>query len=132
LGGVELALRTLNGRGVAVWQCLIPLVVLTTIFTVGRSLIAVRSLGAPETAELLWSFEFRLVLASWVHIDRRIRGFSVPFEFDAFVFFVWPFIVPYYLYRTRGGRGLLLVAGIYGLYLMPYVTAQIARIGLDS
>jgi hypothetical protein len=115
---------------VSVWQCLIPLVVLTTIFTVGRSFLAVHGLGAPGAAELLWTFEFRIVLAWWVSVDRRIRGFSVPFEFDALVFFAWPFIVPYYLYRTRGKRGLFLVTGLYGLYLMPYLTAQIARIAL--
>ena len=125
---LELALRTLNGRTVSVWQCLIPLVVLTIIFSVGRSFVAIHNLGARGAAELLWTFEFRLVLAWWVHLDRQVRGFSVPFEFDAFVFFVWPFIVPYYFYRTRGRRGLLLVIGIYGLYLMPYITAQIARI----
>jgi hypothetical protein len=113
---------------VSVWQCLIPLVVLTTIFTVGRSFLAVHGLGVPGAAELLWTFEFRIVLAWWVSVDRRIRGFSVPFEFDALVFFAWPFIVPYYLYRTRGRRGLFLVTGIYGLYLLPYLTAQIARI----
>jgi len=120
---------TSNGRAVAIWQCLIPLVVLTAIFSVGSSLVTVHSLGTPGPAELLWTFEFRLVLAWWVRIDRRIRGLSVPFEFDAFVFFVWPFIVPYYLYRTRGMRGLFLAAGIYGLYLTPSLTTQIARIG---
>jgi len=115
---------------VSVGQCLIPLVVLTTICTVGRSFLAVHGLGAPGEAELLWTFEFRIILAWWVSVDRRIRGFSVPFEFDALVFFAWPFIVPYYLYRTRGRRGLFLVTGIYGLYLLPYLTAQIVRIAL--
>jgi hypothetical protein len=109
---------------------MIPLVVLTIMFSVGSWFIAAHSLGTPGSAELLWTFEFRLVLAWWVRIDRRIRGFSVPFEFDAFVFFVWPLIVPYYLYRTRGMRGLFLVACIYGLYLTPSLTAEIARIGL--
>jgi hypothetical protein len=126
-----MALRTLNGRAVSAWQCLVPLVVLTIIFTVGRSFLAVHDLGPPRTAEKLWTFEFGLVLAWWVSVDRRVRDFSVPFEFDAFVFFAWPFILPYYLYRTRGRRGLFLVTGIYGLFLMPYLTAQILRIALD-
>jgi hypothetical protein len=118
----------LNERAVLVWNCLAPLVVLTTIFTVGRSFAVVHSLGVPSASELLWALEFSLVLVWWVSIDRRIRGFSVPFEFDAFVFFMWPFIVPYYLYRTRGRRGLLLVAGVYSFYLTPFVVTEIARI----
>jgi hypothetical protein len=113
---------------VLVWQCLIPLVVLTTIFTLELWFAAVHNLVAPETTQLLWDFETSLVLAWWVRIDRQIRGLSVPFEFDAFVFFAWPLLVPYYLYRTRRARGLLLAAGIYGLLLTPFITAEIARI----
>jgi len=60
--------------------------------------------------------------------DRRKRGFRVPFEFDAFVFFAWPIVVPYYLYRTRGARGLLLAAGFYALVILPLVVGIVARI----
>ena len=115
-------------RTVPIGQCLIPLAVLSTIFTVGSSFAAVHGLGVSRTTELLWGFEFRFILAWWVSVDRRIRGFDVPFEFDAFVFFIWPLLAPYYLYRTRGGRGLLIVTGIYIMYLTPDVAAQIARI----
>ena len=114
----------------SVWQFLIPLIVLATIFTVGRSFVAIHNLGAPGAAELLWTFEFRLILAWWVRFDRQVRGFSVPFEFDAFVFFAWPVMVPYYLYQTRGRRGLFLATGIFGLQLMPYFTAQVVRMAL--
>ena len=55
--------------------------------------------------------------------DRRKRGLRVPHEFDTFVFFAWPAVVPYYLYRSRGRRGLLLGAGIWALYIAPYVTS---------
>ncbi len=116
----------------SVSQSLIPLVVLTAIFAVGLSFLAVHGLGAPGRAELLWTFEFRLILAWWVRVDRRVRGFSVPFEFDAFVFFAWPFVVPYYLYRTRGRRGLFFGAGIWGLYITPYLTAHVVRIALSG
>ena len=118
----------MSERVVSVWQCLIPLAVLSTIFTIGLSFVALHGGGTPESAELLWALEFRIILAWWVSMDRRIRGYEVPFEFDAFVFFAWPFLVPYHLYRTRRGTGLLIVAGIYIMYLTPYVLAQIARI----
>lgn len=118
----------LKERGVSVWKCLVPLAVLSTIFTVGCLFAVPYSPRTPRTSEVLWGIEFRLILALWVSIDRQIRGFNVPFEFDGFVFFIWPFLVPYYLYRTRGGRGILIVTSIYVLYLTPYVVAQIARV----
>jgi hypothetical protein len=95
---------------VLVWQCLIPLVLLTTILTLGLWVAAVHGLASPEIAQLLWRFEISLVLAWWVRIDRQIRGLIVPFQFDAFVFFAW------------------LAAGIYGLLLTPFIVADIARI----
>jgi hypothetical protein len=106
------------------------LVTLTAIFAVGLSVLGVHGLGASGPTELLWTFAFRLMLAWWVRVDRRALDFSVPFEFDAFVFFAWPVVVPYYLYRSRGGRGLLFGAGIWGLYITPSLTAQLVHIAL--
>ena len=120
-------LRSLDGRAVAIWQCAIPLVAVTTLFTIGWSFLAIHGFGKPETAAVLWSTEFRFILALWVRADRQVRGFSVPFEFDTFVFFAWPLVLPYYFYRTRGGRGVLYLLGIYGLYVVPYVTSAIIR-----
>jgi hypothetical protein len=57
----------------------------------------------------------------WVHFDRRTHHLSLPFEFDAFVFFAWPIALPYYLYKTRGVRGFFLAAPIMALLLLPYV-----------
>ncbi len=125
-----MAITTLNWRTVSVSKSLVPLVALTAVYAVGLSVFVVHGLNAPDATQLLWGFEFRLILALWVRADRLFRGFSVPFEFDAFVFFAWPVVVPYYLYRSRGGRGLLLGAGILGLYITPYVTAQLAHIAL--
>jgi len=114
---------------VPIAKLLIPLTILAAVFAIGLSILAVHGHRLhPEGAELLWMFEVRILLAFWVRTDRRARRFSLPFEFDAFVFFAWPLAVPYYLHRTRGGRGLLLTAAIYGLYLAPEVIADILRL----
>jgi len=113
-------------------KSLIPLLALTAIFAVGLSVLVLHGLDGPEATQLLWRFEFSLILALWVRADRQVRGFSVPFEFDAFVFFGWPIVVPYYLYQTRRGRGLLLAAGIWGLHMAPSVTAQLVHFALSK
>lgn len=126
-----MAARPWNWRAVSVSKSLISLVVLTAIFAVGLAVLAVHGLRASGATELLWSSEFRLILAWWVRADRRVRGFRLPFDFDAFVFFAWPVAVPYYLYRSRRGQGLLFAAGIWGLYVTPYLTSLLVRMLLS-
>jgi hypothetical protein len=103
------------------------LLTVTAIYTAGRSILAFHGLIHSPEAGLFWSFGFNIILAGWVYFDRRAREFSVPFEFDAFMFFAWIFLLPYYLYRTRGRRGLLLLAGIYGLAVIPDLAAAIVH-----
>jgi hypothetical protein len=71
------------------------------------------------------SFAYALVIALWVRTDRRKRGVSVPYEFDAFVFFFWYVAMPYYLYKTRGWRGLMIVLGIAILVVTPTVVSTV-------
>jgi len=118
----------MNDRALSIAKSLTPLGVLTAIFALGLSICAAYRTGNPNATELLWTFEFRLLLTWWVHADRRARDFGVPFEFDAFVFWAWPLVVPYYLYRSRRGRGLLFALGIFGLYAMPYWAGMLVHL----
>jgi hypothetical protein len=38
---------------------------------------------------------YRLIVTGWVYLDRRCRALSLPFEFDAFMFFAWIILLPY-------------------------------------
>jgi len=122
----------MNGRILPISKSLLPLVALTAVFAIELSALAAHHVDSRETAELLWSFGFRLILGAWVYFDRRARSFSVPFEFDAFVFWAWPLVVPYYLYRSRGRRGLLLGAGICCLYVAPAFAAAVVHTVLSN
>jgi len=110
-----------RSRSTAVY--LVPLIALTAIYTVGLSLIAVRRLGSPEHAGLLYALAFSLLLTYYVRADRRVRDFRVPFEFDVFVYFAWPIFVPYYLFRTRGWIGLVFGVGICVMFAAPILVA---------
>jgi len=111
---------------------LVPLILLTAIFSMGGSVLAFHGVTVPRETGMLWSFAFQLMLTFWVHSDRRIRGFKAPFEFDMFVFLAWPFVVPYYTYKTRGRRGLLLGAGVWGLFTTPFLAAAIVKVALTK
>jgi hypothetical protein len=105
---------------------LIFLSILAITYTVGLSILAVHAL-LPQAGQsrVLWSIAYGLILTWWVHTDRPNRNFKLPFEFEYFVLFAWPVVVPYYLYRRLGWRGLLLALGICGLYVGPYVIAAL-------
>ena len=74
-------------------------------------------------------FETR-AFASWVTADARKRGKELCYDYDSFVFFVSPFIVPVYLFQTRGVRGfltLLWFAAIWVVALLPFFVITLIR-----
>src|SRR6266480_4420634 len=86
-GGPKLLARILHGQAASLRLFFLPLIALTAIFAAGLSIFAARGVAASPSTELLWSFEFRLILALCVVVaNRRNRGFSVPYEFHTFVF----------------------------------------------
>jgi hypothetical protein len=101
------------------------LVTLTFIYTVGLVVLASRGVSAPYGSSLFWKFAFGLFMVRWAAIDRRSRTFSVPIEFDAFVFFAWVLVVPYYLLKTRGPRGLISAIGFWTLAITPTLASQV-------
>jgi hypothetical protein len=101
---------------------LIFLFFLTAIYTSGLSSLAFRGVISPlGQSQGLWSIIFGLILTWWVYLDRGTRQFGFPFEFEFFVLFAWPVLIPYYLYRRLGRLGLLYGLGIWGLYVVPYL-----------
>src|SRR5207245_4199404 len=100
-GAPKLVARILNGQAASLRQPFLPLVALTAIFAAGLSVFAARGVAASRSTELLWRFEFQLILALGVLADRRNRGFGVPYEFDTFVFFALRGVVLVYFYLVR-------------------------------
>jgi hypothetical protein len=116
-GDPDLAKTNYDARTAALWRCVVPLSVLAALFALWRSLLSVSPVSV--RAKMLWDFEFRTILALWVYVDRQALGFRSPYyEFDTFVFFAWPFVLPYYLYRTRGALGLAYTTAVYALYFV--------------
>jgi len=50
----------------------------------------------------------------WVEADALRRGREVAYDFDSLFFFLWPFVAPIYLFRTRGWDALSPI----GLFLL--------------
>ena len=97
------------------WLYMLALGIATIVSSNGR---------LPWRADYVSRAACSLVVTSWVMADARKRGRRFCYDYDGWVFFFWPVIVPVYLFQTRGWRafrtllcfvGLLLVAGLGAL-----------------
>jgi hypothetical protein len=106
----------------------IGLIVLSALFAFDYGILAAQGESVNPLASILWSYGCGLIVAWWVAEDRRKSNYSAPFEFEAAMFFVWPVLLPYYFYQTRGGKGVLLTIAVYGLVFGPvFVGGFVAR-----
>ena len=64
---------------------------------------------------LLW------ILGWWLLTDSRKRGLAWVYDIGFFLTIAWPFIMPYYLFKTRGARGLLSILAFIGVYVGGFV-----------
>ena len=102
-----------------IWNPLLWLAAIAALFAVDAAVLQYSGEEISRSSQRVWGFAFGLLLAWWVIRDMRARSAPAPYEFGAFVLFAWPLVVPYYLYRTRGRKGLLLGVGIWMLFATP-------------
>ena len=71
-----------------------------------------------------------IVVILWLQKDARRTGVGAVQDFGYFLWLAWPFVIPWYAFRTRGRTGWKLAAGLFGLILAPYVTRLVVAYGL--
>lgn len=63
------------------------------------------------TFSFIYAMGFLWILASWLSADSRKRGIKLVYDMGLVLYIVWPFFMPYYLIKTRGSKGLLVILG---------------------
>jgi len=81
--------------------------------------------GLPKRADLVSRAVLPLVIASWVMADARKRGRRLCYDYDSFVFFAWPVVLPVYLFQTRGARAFLTLLCFAGICLIALLAAAV-------
>src|SRR6267378_2391699 len=105
---------------------LLYLFVVITQFAYGVYLGA--ELELPPGVMLLYWVGFLWAVGWWLRIDSRKRGVAAIYDLGFFLYIAWPVVIPYYLVKTRGAKGLLLILG----YIVAYVGAAILGIVLSE
>src|SRR6266481_5996931 len=81
-------------------------------------------------ADLVSRIALPLVISFWVSADAQKRRRQLCYDFDSFVFFASPIIVPVYLFQTRGVRAfltLLCFAAIWLIGMLPVFVVSFIR-----
>lgn len=77
----------------------------------------------PKRAELASGVALSLIMASWLTADARKHERKLPYDFDSFVYFAWPVILPVYLFQTRKWRAFLTLLCIGAIWMLSFAAA---------
>lgn len=76
-----------------------------------------REAKLPPAFSLLYPLGFLWVVGWWLRQDSRGRGVRWVFDMGLFLYIAWPVVMPYYLLKTRGAKGLLAILAFVGAYV---------------
>ena len=103
-----------------------PTIALWCFVPTGAMVLAVSSFAWDSAAlgDMVSRLAISLIMASWVLADAQKRGRQLCYEFGAFVFFLWPVVVPVYLFQTRRARAFLTILFFAGMLLIQWGLAR--------
>lgn len=81
-----------------------------------------REAEPPPAFTVLYPLGLLWVVGRWLRDDSRRRGVAWVFDMGLFLYIAWPLFMPYYLLKTRGAKGLLVILG----FAVAYVGALLA------
>lgn len=81
---------------------------------------ASRGIELPPAFMMLHRIGFLWVIGYWLQQDSRKHGYRWVYDLGLFLYIAWPFIIPYYLLKTRGLKGLIPILAFAGIYVGTY------------
>jgi hypothetical protein len=80
----------------------------------------------PASFTVIYIFAFLWIIGWWLRVDSSRHGLSWVFDMGLFLYVAWPFILPYYIVKSRGTKGLLVIL----CFVAVYIGATIAGVVL--
>lgn len=94
----------------------------------GFGLYLGRQMEAPPGYTLIhWAAQL-WIIGWWLRSDSRQRRVAWIYDLGFFLGLAWPLIMPYYLVKTRGARGLLVILGFIAAYYGAAVAGVIVSV----
>ena len=95
------------------------------ISEIGEGFYIVTEGEPPRGFTVAGGIGFLWILGWWMRRDSRLRDIPWIYDMGMFLNILWPLIMPYYLLKSRGARGLLYVFGFAGAYIGGLVVGAI-------
>jgi len=73
-----------------------------------------RQLEPPALFSLVRWIGLLWVMGWWLRTDSRKRAVASVYDMGFFLYIAWPVVMPYYLLKTRGTKGLLFILAFIG------------------
>src|SRR5204862_7013966 len=89
--------------------------VVITQFACGAYLGA--QLEFPAAVTFLFAVGILWAVGWWLRTDSRRRGVLSVYDLGFLLYLAWPIVMPYYLIKTRGAKGLLVILGFVVVYV---------------
>jgi hypothetical protein len=85
----------------------------------------VSGIEPPPSFTVIYILGFLWIIGWWLRADSRRRGVSWVFDMGFFLYVAWPLILPYYILRSRGGKGLLTILCFVAIYIGATVVGAV-------
>src|SRR5688500_8313043 len=93
--------------------------------SLAAGLYAVAGTDPSHVVALFLSFAPLFAIVLWLQGDAARTGVGAVHDLGYFLLLAWPFVIPWYAFKTRGRAGWWLILGLFGLILAPTFTAAL-------
>jgi|SRR5882672_172917 len=83
-----------------------------------RGIYLAGQIEPPAFFTFIVSAGYLWIVGWWLMTDSRKRGVAWVYDIGLFLYLAWPLILPYYLLKTRGARGLLVILAFAGTFVL--------------
>ena len=102
--------------------------VVITQFAYGAYLGA--QLEFPGAVTFLFTVGMLWAVGWWLRRDSHRRGVLSVYDLGFFLYLAWPIVMPYYLIKTRGVKGLIVMLGFVSAYVGAVIVGIVFSVAI--
>jgi hypothetical protein len=107
---------------------LILLCIFLLIVQIANGLYFARRIEPSPAFDLMYALGFLWLVGWWLKEDSKRYAVQWVYDMGFFLYLAWPFIIPYYLFRTRGIKAFITMLFVVGIFLGTYLVGVIVAL----